>query len=463
MAILEDPTFDKFSITKDSPEIEILMKKLLEQETSKSKESGLTSPLKEPYDDLVHTGLMLLLNELPTPEGRIWQDGLSYCRSVIDTPQDDFHRANAVWVRSCTELLHFATTKYGPGIIEAAKVGNSKFISDHYNGDRMSVAHVSKKTNFQRYCQNREIGCSFYPHSSPVAVGCYESGLVPISLGTSVWLGPESAVQLSKIVLCAVCDDYGAFEMRGQDVRIRMTAMSLGAAYRFGVKAVQALLDSSAMQVLGTSDRDTVDSAIMWRAVCGGATGTPGYVSDDSQLLEQKLIGPGVMMGFHDLFDFRIDLASGNYQNGICATYGLGISPAFHCYLEALLNKCLVNPRDGIYWAAAVTYMQFTAARYGPYKYHGSHSEPCEKCVDLLRVITDRSGLAWLPKMPPGRFAEGQETRLLCKRWTDNFEEHNLIQEGTSWIQYLITTGKIWLFDALNKEVEPIDESVDWT
>jgi hypothetical protein len=36
------------------------------------------------------------------------------------------------------------------------------------------------------------------------------------------------------------------------------------------------------------------------------------------------------------------------------------------------------------------------------------------------------------------------------------------MQEAISWLQYLISTGRIWLFDLLAEGTLPVDEDTDW-
>jgi hypothetical protein len=110
--------------------------------------------------------------------------------------------------------------------------------------------------------------------------------------------------------------------------------------------------------------------------------------------------------------------------------------------------------------------MQFTAARYGSYDYHGTtlrrRPTPCLKCIQLLQDITAGAGLVWEPKCPPKSFDEGENMRELAKHWMDRDEEHGLVQEAVSWFQYLIHTGEIQQFDLFVGTVDQVDPDTDW-
>lgn len=79
----------------------------------------------------------------------------------------------------------------------------------------------------------------------------------------------------------------------------------------------------------------------------------------------------------------------------------------------------------------------------------------------LLRGITARAGLRWEPIPPPNSFTSSEKLRRLGKLVVDRFEKHPLAQIGMSWLQHLLTTGEIWLFDARVK-ITPVDSDVDW-
>ena len=40
--------------------------------------------------------------------------------------------------------------------------------------------------------------------------------------------------------------------------------------------------------------------------------------------------------------------------------------------------------------------------------------------------------------------------------------DKGLMQELVGWFQHLVSDGSIWLFDALNDGVEPVDDDTDW-
>jgi hypothetical protein len=82
--------------------------------------------------------------------------------------------------------------------------------------------------------------------------------------------------------------------------------------------------------------------------------------------------------------------------------------------------------------------------------------------VKLLRSSTAAAGLEWAPKEPPKTYAEGDEMREWGGLWVDELVDRGLMQELASWFQSLISSGRIWLFDALADGVEPVDEDTDW-
>ncbi|KAJ5708706.1 hypothetical protein N7488_008507 [Penicillium malachiteum] len=127
-----------------------------------------------------------------------------------------------------------------------------------------------------------------------------------------------------------------------------------------------------------------------------------------------------------------------------------------------MLRRAAFHPGQGATTIASLTFVHFTVARYASCDYSGTYGKPCSECVRLIQTITTQVKLAWAPKAPPGDFEEGARYRHLVKIWIDRFEDHELIQEGLSWFQYLIVEGKIWLFDAL-RPIEPVDSEADWS
>ena len=110
---------------------------------------------------------------------------------------------------------------------------------------------------------------------------------------------------------------------------------------------------------------------------------------------------------------------------------------------------------------AGIVYLHFTSIRYGSYRYRGDHREPCGKCEQILRDITTMAGLHWKPIPPPSSFTAAKRFRQLSKQVVDKFEKHTLAQTGLSWLQHLIVTGEIWLFDA-QVSIHPLDSEADW-
>lgn len=140
---------------------------------------------------------------------------------------------------------------------------------------------------------------------------------------------------------------------------------------------------------------------------------------------------------------------------------GLGVEDAFHTYLEATFHRAMSNPLAGAHTVAGLVYLHFTSMRYGSNWYQGDHGKPCKQCGDLLKDITARSGLHWEPTSPPGSYDASEKFRQLGKLVVDTFEKRELAQIGMSWLQYLIVSGEIWLFDALIK-IDAVDSHADW-
>ncbi|KAI9373393.1 hypothetical protein BJX61DRAFT_533161 [Aspergillus egyptiacus] len=434
-----------------------------EHEINVTLEALLANPSKPASaSETIARGLKVLRGRTEPPfSGQDWEDALAYSRAVIVSPQDTTRRATSVWARSCSNLHKTLLGRFGPDIIEASRAGCRRVISDLYGGDRTKIAHVDKRANFKRHWQDLRLGRAFYPASSPLAVGCYESGTMVCSLVLSAWMTPEEAVKFATLSHLSVCDDFGSFTASDREVRVRMVGFAVGAACTGNKKVVNAILDGTALQAVGTASTLSVTSAMAWRAVGGCATVYSGYIfANDS--IEQGLVAPEVMMAVHDLLDWRSDSAAGNHENALSAVCGIGVEEPFHTYLEAMLQKALSNPLSGAYGIAATTLMHFTAARYGAYKYRGNHEAPCPDCIQLLRDITLGAGLRWSPEPPPASFSEGSRIRELGQRWVDDYEDHGLVQEGLGWFQHLVVTGRIGLFDVFQKGVLPVDTKVGW-
>lgn len=412
------------------------------------------------YKRSLHLGLQALLGETSAPDTQSFQDAVAYCRAVIDSPQDSLQRSTSYWNRSCSEINKTLLTRYGPGIITAARNGVQDIISDHFHNHRLNVPHVNKKANFKRNYKNLSMGGLFHPSSDPLVVGCFESGTLPCALAMSAWLAPEAAVKAGIISSISVYDDYGTFAASSYKTRLRMVAIALGSACEFGDQAINAVINGSMLQCIGSGVQVTPEAAMAWRAVGGCSSPYSGYTFG-TYPLEAGLVAPEVLIAIHDLLDWRSDIAAGNHENGVSAVYGLGFADPFHTYLEKVLQRATFHPVSGAYAISAMVYMHFTASRYGAYEYRCENGRPCPECVALLRDITVQSGLVWAPKQPPRGFGEGREFRDLGVRLVDDFEDHGLVQEAFGWFQYLVFTAQIWVFDAL-RPISAVDDAAEW-
>lgn len=231
------------------------------------------------------------------------------------------------------------------------------------------------------------------------------------SLVLSIWLPPKTAVQQSALGHLSLCDDYGHFTTPDYDFRLRLCAMSLGAAYAYGGRAVNGLLDACMLQAVGTGRDVSVKSAISWRAVGGAATTFSGYIFANDTV-EDGLVMPEVMMAMHDMLDWTSDVAAGNYENGIYAVYGMGFEDPFHTYLEATPQRAASHPLSGAAAISGIVYMHFTGARYASYEYHGTVTgkAPCDKCIQISQQQVDWIGIPRRHR-PLSRREEG------CENW----------------------------------------------
>ncbi|KAK1246135.1 hypothetical protein MKX07_005204 [Trichoderma sp. CBMAI-0711] len=415
------------------------------------------------YVSQMRNGLSALLGYGPISRNQSWSDAVAYARAVIQDPTDSVQRSKATWARSCSSIHRELKTRFGPAVISTALQGCQRLIDDHYNGKRLAVSHVNKKTSFREHFPLSKPSISHHPSSSPLAVGAYECAFLSCSLISSAWLSPEEALKYSAICHLSVCDDYWSFTKTETEVRVRLVALGIGAALEFGGEAVNVLIDGTALQDVGSSSSVSLQAAMAWRAINGAATAYNGYVlANDS--LEDGLVSPQIIMAVHDMFDWRSDLAAGNHENGFCVAYGLGLSDPFHEYLEAILTLAASHPTSGAYAISAITLASFTACRYSSYKYFEVDVElpaPCPRCIDLVKKLTKEAGFAWEPKTPPRGLEDGERIRKDCQLWADRYEDHGLIQEGLSWFQYLMETGRIRVLDALVK-IPAVDEDADW-
>ncbi|KAL7806680.1 hypothetical protein V8C44DRAFT_367795 [Trichoderma aethiopicum] len=415
------------------------------------------------YVSQMRNGLSALLGYGPISRNQSWSDAVAYARAVIQNPTDSVQRSKASWARSCSSIHRELKTRFGPAVISTAVKGCQKLIDDHYNGKRLAVSHVDKKTSFREHFPVSKPSISHYPSSSPLAVGAYECAFLSCSLISSAWLSPEEALKYSAICHLSVCDDYWSFTSTEAEVRVRLVALGIGAALEFGGEAVNVLVDGTALQDVGSSSQVSLQGAMAWRAVNGAATAYNGHVlADDS--LEDGLVSPQIIMAVHDMFDWRSDMAAGNHENGFAVAYGLGLSDPFHEYLEAILVLAASHPTSGAYAISSITLASFTACRYSTYKYFEVDVElpaPCPRCISLVKKLTTEAGFAWAPKTPPRCLEDGERIRKDCQAWADRYEDNGLIQEGLSWFQNLVETGKIRVLDATVK-IPAVDEGADW-
>ncbi|RDW79120.1 uncharacterized protein DSM5745_05972 [Aspergillus mulundensis] len=440
----------------------------LKGQSSCAVEEHVENDLDPQYHRLLQSGLLELTSE-PTERARLRtdleQDVINYCRTVIEAPEDTSRRAKAEWIKSTSAIFKQLMHEFGPEIIDAARRGCEAIVADHYHGDSTSIAHVNKKANFLRHIPMQIISSAFYPATSPLAIGCYETGTLPCSIALSAWLPPKQALQAGTICHLSICDDYHAFTEPEREVRHRMVAIAVGAAFLLGPGGQTVLLDGSTLQAAGdrrgSHSGATVRAAMSWRAVSGGGTGLTGYHYGHGSLGE-GLIGPKVAIAMHDLLDWRCDAAAKNHENGVSAIYGLGVPDPFHVYLEAMLREGRTHPRSAAYAMGGVVYMSFTAVRYGSYEYKGGPWAACPECERLLREVTAGSGLRWMPVPPPQSFEEGEWARQLSREVVDGLEQHPLAQHGLAWLQHLVLSGQIRLFDAL-VDIDSVDATVDWS
>ncbi|PTB65579.1 hypothetical protein BBK36DRAFT_1121193 [Trichoderma citrinoviride] len=415
------------------------------------------------YVSQMRNGLSALLGHGPISGNQSWSDAMAYARAVIQDPKDTVERSKATWTRSCSSIQRELMTRFGPATISTAIQGCRQLVDDHYHGKRLAVSHVDKKTSFREHFPMSKPSISHYPASSPLAIGAYECAFLSCSLISSAWLSPEEAMKFASICHLSVCDDYYGFTGTETEVRVRLVALAIGAAFEFGDEAVEVLMDGTALQAVGSSKEVSLRAAMAWRAVNGAATAYNGHVlANDS--LEDGLVSPQVIMAIHDMFDWRSDLAAGNHENGFSVAYGLGLDDPFHDYLEEILLLASSHPKSGAYAISAITLASFTACRYSSYKYFAVDVDlpaPCPRCIKLVRNLTEEAGFSWEPKTPPGNLEDGERVRKLCQSWADRYEDHGLIQEGLSWFQSLIETGRIHVLDALVK-IPAVDEDAEW-
>lgn len=420
------------------------------------------------HESTLRNGLLALLGKIAIPDSLAWEDAMNYCRDVIESPQDTKRRANSEWVRSGSDLYFELTKRFGPGIIEAAQTGAAKLVDNHYTGNPLNIAHVDKKANMMRYMQDQHPSSIFNREPGLLALTCYEQTALCCSITISAWQPPHRAIPFGTIAHVGVCDDYHEFTLEERKGRLLLIALAAGAIYEVGGQAVNVVVDATALQAAGSGRDMSTHAARAWRAISGCTTAYSSYLWAQGSLKDEGLVAPEAMMAMHDLLDWRSDLAGRNHENGVSATYGLGIEDPHHDYLEDMLRRATTDPLSGAYAMASIVFLHFTATRYGAYNYYkgggggcGGSFEPCGECERLLKCVTVRAGLHWAPMKPPQSFAEGEPFRQLCRSVFDKFETHPLGQCGISWLQHLVTTGQIRLFDAL-VAIDPLDSTAGW-
>ncbi|KAJ2981646.1 hypothetical protein NQ176_g1896 [Zarea fungicola] len=426
--------------------------------------AGPSFPLDQD-EKLTALGLQLLGRRISNGRGQSGEDAINYAQNVIISPQDSKSRASSMWTRSCSSINKKALGMFGSATIESAQNGCRALISQ-YDNNPLSIAHVDKKENFIRNWKHQLV-CRSYDTRSVLSVAAFESAALPSSLALLAWTTPEKAVGLGKLSHLSLCDDYSHFTKSEFDVRIKLIALAVGAAFVHGGEAVNALLDGSQLQAQGCGTVATVESIMAWRAVNGCATPYTGALFG-ARNSAANLVSPMIMMALHDLYDWRNDTAGNNHENGVSAVQGLGFKDPFHVFLEATIHKAVEFPVPALHAISAITLMHFTAARYGAYEYRGTHKEACQSCVELLKEATSQAQLVWNPQQPPRNFAEGDSMRKGAKAFMESQEcreSHDgreLIQGSLSWFQYLIQTGEIYLFDLLNRGVHAVDSGASW-
>jgi hypothetical protein len=344
-------------------------------------------------------------------------------------------------------------------------------LKDRYQGDALRIVHVSKRINAEENIHRQELSVAYrQPRPSVLAAVCYELTTFCCAVVQAAWLPPPRAVKSAFITNASICDDYHHFTASERAVRLRMVALSIGAAYQLRGPAVNMLVDGTTLQARGTGHEETIAAALAWRAVGGGATGYSPYLwgPKSVDLVEHGLVAPEVMMATHDLFDWRSDAAAGNYENGVSAVLGLGYEDPFHAYLEAMLRRADSHPRSGAHAIGGTVFLHFVSSRYGSYRYLRTgniRSLYGAQCLELLKEVTSKAGFKWDPRPPPANFQAGKEYRNLAKQCADDSwhaDLHTLAQCGLSWFQSLLLSGQIQAFDALNPIDETMDGTVDW-
>jgi hypothetical protein len=419
------------------------------------------------YYTTLHDGLKHLSSSFSDLGNPAWEDAVAYCRAVIENPQDTPYRALSEWTRSSSKVFKELSTRFGPDIINAARQG-TEILKTHFHGNLLNIAHVNKKANTQEHIHALELGSVFQqPHTSVLAASCYELTIFCCAVVQSAWLSPEKAVKSSLITNASICDDYHAFTRQDRAARLKMVALALGAAHQLGGPAINMLVDGTTLQAEETGIGTTMESALAWRAVGGGATGYSAHLWATGSL-EEGLVAPEVMMATHDLLDWRSDAAAGNHENGVSAMLGLGCEDAFDNYLEGMLRRARFHPTSGAYAIGGTIFLHFISSRYGAYRYLQDEDitwSRRDRCLQLLQDIIKEADFQVEPRLPPRNFDEGKIYRKLAKTCIDysacaDFRQH--AQLGLSWFLALLKTGQVRVFDVFYQGNRTIDAAVGW-
>ena len=413
------------------------------------------------HQKALETGLRVLLGHHIVPDTQPWRDLKDYTRAVILCPTDDKSRISSSWIKSTSDMSRELLSRYGPDTVQAAKDGLASLLAESVDGKGEEIPHVDKKANFIRNFEQQRPGKAYYPENSPLATITYETGNVACSLALLAWASIDEAVVYGMLTHHAICDDYHRFSEAEFELRVRLVAMGVGAAYKLGEQGPSAVLDGSLLQAQGNGRDRSVYSAMAWRAISGCSTPYNGS-HFGSTSPDEAVAPPMMMIAVHDMLDWRSDTAGGNHENAVTATYGLGVKEPFHSFLEATLELAVKYPAATLPSAAALTFLHYTGTRYGSYEYSGAHKGPCERCVSMLMQATEHAELQWGPRQPPRSFVGGTQAREAVKKFIDEQVDTGMVQEGLSWLQYIISTGEIWLFDLLSDGVKQVDSCTAW-
>ncbi|KAF9884071.1 hypothetical protein FE257_002301 [Aspergillus nanangensis] len=421
--------------------------------------NNIAPSVAQEMDKVLQNGLRALNGEITIPGNEAWTDAVEYCCIVKNSPEDSSRRADQKWKRSHSIICNQLLKEFGPEIILKAEEGMSALIKNRYKDNALSIAHVDKEKNIRGYATENILGPTFRlpdDDGNMLVALCYELTILCCAVVQSAWLTPVEALKSSLLGHAAICDDFHKFTAPYEKHRHYMVALAIGAAYQLREKGPNILVDGTALQAVGQNPDRSLQAALAWRAVGGGTTGYNGYYWGEVRLdLEKSLVCPKVMMAMHDLLDWRCDAAAKNHENGVFAACGLGCQDPFHEYLEAMLDLAASHPLSGAYAMAGTVFLHFTSSRYGAYEYRGPNYEKCENCANSLKKITIGAKLLWDPQTPPNSFDGGKRYRAVAQSMLESSENISPAQYGISWLQYLIETGNIFVFDVL-RSADPV-------